>query len=1020
MMKRALSYLFSAVVAAVFMATSCTDYGPRIDSMREQLEALSGECKTMNTNAEGLAKIIEALQAQDEMVAFCPIAEEGQVVGFKVTFKNAGEVILYNMISNVTVGEDGGKYYWMKSGEWMRDAAGNRIEISPDIDISEICIENVEKELIISVTEDAARVFFTLADDTVIIIPKYQALSIALEGDDVTIAAGETVEVAYTLSGTEEDQIVFSALCGDGWTVDVAQESATRGVITISAPSPITEEAVVIFAEDGQGRMVAVKLRLDIDTSGGDEPPTPPDPPTPQTILLPVQTAYTVAREGGEVVVGLITNVDYTVETDAEWLQYAGTKAVRTDNLAFYAEPNEGRSRTATATISAGNYSTTITFRQEGINRYLVISTESLDFDFEQESKLITISTNVEYTCEASDEWVTLTKVASSGSDRYIVSVADNTLFEPRTATVTVTGEGLAPKTVTIQQAAKRYYLSVSKEEISLPGSAGSDHITVRSNVDYSVSASAGWISVSGTPAQGEQSFSISVTENGSFEPRTATVTFSSPMAESRTIVVAQQGKKPPMPYTEGGSNLYTAPSSGFNYRYGPSIIRNSDGSLDVWTSKPGNNYLYYADNAFQDTGGRTKREAAGHTFAQYFNIQHKFAAIQLRLYGTASASDRIVINLYQWAGSYDATLAGTPIASRTFDNISNANLGNLYRTFKSDQTMMPAGEYLWTATEATEGVGLFSRAGEGTINLTAAVSYVDGAPVSDYNYEMKLRGYTKTNYQYVDKFAWWHSTDSGASWTGDRDVLFGTEGFEDEYSVCDPGAACFGGWYYLGYTSAPGKKTGYVEGYFNHCYLARSRTPLGPWYKWNGSGWGGEPAKVVEFTGDVREWGAGEPSIVVKDNTVYFYHSWVEGWQDGDVWTKASTRKTYVWTAPLSDDWPAHLTFRGVAFDETPLVSCDSADVKYVEDYGLFYAFHTYYRMTSSARIAVWTSLDGINFTYLGNMGGLLQAGANNMGVSGDGEGHIRLSEPQYVSYGYGVGTWGNWSTWFGPMFFE
>ena len=576
----------------------------------------------------------------------------------------------------------------------------------------------------------------------------------------------------------------------------------------------------------------------------------------------------------------------------------------------------------------------------------------------------------------------------------------------------------MEPVEVTVVQGPKQLYIDVSTTDLSFGPSGGTATVKVRANADYTVSTTDSWLSVSGTPAQGVATFTVTSSVNPDYDARTGSITFSSPQAGSQRVTVTQQGKSFPLPRTEGGANLFTAPSSGFHYRYGPTIIQNSDGSLDVWTSKPGGNYLYYGEYFYQETGSRTKRDAQGHTFAQYFNIQHKFASIQLRMYGTSSSSDKIVIKLYRWAGSYSATLATSPIASRTFDNITSS--GNRYRVYKSDQTMMPAGEYLWTATEATSGVGIYSYSGAGTISVTDAVSYVDGTATSSYNFEVRPRGRTTTNYANVDKFAYWHSTNGGSSWTGDLDVLFGTEGFEDEYSVCDPGAAYFGGWYYLGYTSAPGRKTGYVEGYYNHCYLARSRTPKGPWYKWNGSGWGGEPAKVVEFTGDVREWGAGEPSIVVKDNTVYFYHSWVEGWQDGDVWTKASTRKTYVWTAPLSDDWPAHLTFRGVAFDETPLVSCDSADVKYVEDYGLFYAFHTYYRMTSSARIAVWTSLDGINFTYLGNMGGLLQAGANNMGVSGDGEGHIRLSEPQYVSYGYGVGTWGNWSTWFGPMFFE
>lgn len=44
------------------------------------------------------------------------------------------------------------------------------------------------------------------------------------------------------------------------------------------------------------------------------------------------------------------------------------------------------------------------------------------------------------------------------------------------------------------------------------------------------------------------------------------------------------------MEVIDEGYNLYSPPSSKAGYRYGPSIIRNEDGSLDAWFSSPGNN----------------------------------------------------------------------------------------------------------------------------------------------------------------------------------------------------------------------------------------------------------------------------------------------------------------------------------------------------------------------------------------------------------------------------------------------
>ena len=103
--------------------------------------------------------------------------------------------------------------------------------------------------------------------------------------------------------------------------------------------------------------------------------------------------------------------------------------------------------------------------------------------------------------------------------------------------------------------------------------------------------------------------------------------------------------------------------------------------------------------------------------------------------------------------------------------------------------------------------------------------------------------------------------------------VLKPTRNTRDQYSICDPGVAFWNGYYYAGYTS-----TEHSGGLENHLYVARSKNPDGPWEKWNGAGWGGtEVEPVVEFT-QKGSWGIGEPSFVIKDNTVYLYYTYDAG----------------------------------------------------------------------------------------------------------------------------------------------
>ena len=279
-----------------------------------------------------------------------------------------------------------------------------------------------------------------------------------------------------------------------------------------------------------------------------------------------------------------------------------------------------------------------------------------------------------------------------------------------------------------------------------------------------------------------------------------------------------------------------------------------------------------------------------------------------------------------------------------------------------------------------------------------------------------------------ADEFTWRRTSNGGQTWTAEQTVLTGgTKGQDlDWWSVCDPGAACFDGYYYMAYTSTTNTSSdGGLQGLENDCFIARSTSPSGPWSKWNGSGWGGHPQPIIEYNGTAGKWGLGEPSIVVKDDTVYLYYTWDDG---GTALTKVAT------ASRSNPNWPGSLTFHGTAVDKAWLAehdgvtgtalatTYDSCDVKYVEDYDLFYAFHTSWRITANSRLSVWTSTDGLTFTYLGDVTGNVIKYAHNMGVSGDGLGHVNLSRTQYVSYAFSPAdatdrAHGAWSTYWSVL---
>lgn len=439
------------------------------------------------------------------------------------------------------------------------------------------------------------------------------------------------------------------------------------------------------------------------------------------------------------------------------------------------------------------------------------------------------------------------------------------------------------------------------------------------------------------------------------------------------------------------GWDIYT----GGVYRYGPSIIRHPDGSFDAWFAAPGGTFgekvLNFNEGGLQSPVGL----AGSNTAAQQFTAGSPFYAINVACPNWNSTNSSLTLSLYQWNTDYAITIAGTALATMAYTNyIDNQNL-QLAR-----DAYFAAGTYLWVLSNPSGTAGVWKKDG----SIGGVVNYLNGQPVSG-SYQSFILLNKSSGGAYWDQIAYRHSTDEGNTWTTDSMVLKPTEGTRDQLSVCDPGVIKSGNYYYIGYTS-----TENTAGVFNHAYVARSSSPVGPWEKWNGSGWGGNPQPVVTFTGDATAWGAGEPRMLVNNDTLFFYYTW----------TDTNINETRVATVNASDaNWPAHLSFHGTAVNKTAIAGADRCDIKYRDDLKKYQAIHTASRLTANSYIVLWESADGLSFTKIAEIRANLHPYLHNCGWSGDERGHINPDKQQYLSYAYGP-NWANWNTAWHPISFQ
>jgi uncharacterized protein YjdB len=86
--------------------------------------------------------------------------------------------------------------------------------------------------------------------------------------------------------------------------------------------------------------------------------------------------------------------------------------------------------------------------------KFLNVTTDQINFPSSSGTIGIWIKSNVNWTVTSSAAWVTVSPASGSNDGSSIVTFQANTSSSPRTATITVTGDGLPPQTISVTQAA--------------------------------------------------------------------------------------------------------------------------------------------------------------------------------------------------------------------------------------------------------------------------------------------------------------------------------------------------------------------------------------------------------------------------------------------------------------------------------------------------------------------------------------------------------------------------------------
>lgn len=376
-------FIIPVLVAGALFCASCDKYDDSeirdlVDNLEEKVEGLEAK---VNSNVVTIKKLSDALSTGLTIVS---VSESADKNGYVIVFSDGTQAALYNgkdgqkgpdgpsgqpgkpgepgkpgdpgddaQMPVIGYKDNGGVLCWTVNGEFIL-LNGNPVPVQggdaivPQFKLTDgswyvSCDKGATwtyvgsaAEMPFYVEEKTDTYDFVLGDGTVISIPKSTALRIKADITEAVLVAGESFDIAYTLTGADETVHVFAEAKGVSAKVD---EAAAKVTVTVPSEVPAKASLIIKAVRNSDGKTVAQYISFEAG------------------VLILVADAASVSASATTVEIGVETNVDYEVliPSDVTWVtKVPATKAMRKETIALAVAANTTAStREATITLKA-------------------------------------------------------------------------------------------------------------------------------------------------------------------------------------------------------------------------------------------------------------------------------------------------------------------------------------------------------------------------------------------------------------------------------------------------------------------------------------------------------------------------------------------------------------------------------------------------------------------------------------------------------------------------------------------
>lgn len=260
------------------------------------------------------------------------------------------------------------------------------------------------------------------------------------------------------------------------------------------------------------------------------------------SLAVSVSTIKMASPANSTATFDISSKTSWNISCDQSWIKISSTTGSDNTTITLTATNNTSTvTRSARITVTGSNGTKRIiTLTQDAAPKVLSVSANALSVTYSANSPAnFDVISNMKWNITCNQSWITVNKTSGLSTTTINITADANPEANTRSATITISGDGVPSKTIKITQNAAPAVLSVSKNELVLETDQNStDTFNISSNIVWSIYCDQNWLQISQTSGSNYASVVVTALTSTSFY-RTAKVTIAG-MAY-KTIIVSQK-----------------------------------------------------------------------------------------------------------------------------------------------------------------------------------------------------------------------------------------------------------------------------------------------------------------------------------------------------------------------------------------------------------------------------------------------------------------------------------------------